>query len=64
LDADNNVMKQKQEELQAALERLRDLAENWFHMSGEEKDRLRDEWRDPALGRSFATGCGSREVKT
>jgi lysophospholipid acyltransferase (LPLAT)-like uncharacterized protein len=53
MDADNNVMKQKQEEVQVALERVRDLAENWFHMSGEEKDRLRDEWRDPALGGSL-----------
>jgi lysophospholipid acyltransferase (LPLAT)-like uncharacterized protein len=49
-DADSEVMKQKQAEMQAALERVRDLAEGWFEMSEREKDRLRDEWREGATG--------------
>jgi lysophospholipid acyltransferase (LPLAT)-like uncharacterized protein len=45
-DADAIVMKRKQDELQAALERVRDLAESWFGLSEREKDRVRDEWVD------------------
>ena len=45
-DADSDVMKQKQAEMQAALERVRDLAEGWFRLSEREKDRLRDEWSE------------------
>jgi lysophospholipid acyltransferase (LPLAT)-like uncharacterized protein len=47
-DADSEMMKQKQAEMQAALERVRDIAEGWFHLSEGEKDRLRDEWRESA----------------
>ena len=46
-DADRTVIKQKQEEMQKSLERVRDLAESWFDLSEAEKDRLRDEWREP-----------------
>jgi len=42
-------MKLKQAEMQAALERVRDLAESWFQWTEKERDRLRDEWREPGL---------------
>jgi lysophospholipid acyltransferase (LPLAT)-like uncharacterized protein len=48
-DADSEVMKQKQAEVQAALERVRDLAESWFGLSEDQRDRLREEWVDPNL---------------
>jgi hypothetical protein len=47
-DADSETLKQKQAEMQAALERVRDLAESWFRLNERERDRLRDEWREPA----------------
>ena len=46
-DAGSDTMKAKQAEVQAALERVRDLAESWFDRSEEERDRLRGEWREP-----------------
>jgi len=46
-DAGSEVMKEKQAEVQAALERVRDLAESWFNLSEDERDRLREEWREP-----------------
>jgi lysophospholipid acyltransferase (LPLAT)-like uncharacterized protein len=49
VDADSEVMKQKQGEVQAALERVRDLAESWFDLTEDERDRLREEWVDPAM---------------
>jgi len=42
--ADADTMKAKQEEMQSALERVRDCAEAWFRLSEAEKDRLRDQW--------------------
>jgi lysophospholipid acyltransferase (LPLAT)-like uncharacterized protein len=47
-DADSETMKQKQAEMQASLERVRDLAESWFDLSEGERDKLRDEWREQA----------------
>jgi len=47
-DADSDLMKQKQAEMQTALERVRDLAEGWFQLSEREKDQLREEWRERA----------------
>lgn len=44
-DADNDMVKVKQMEVQAALERVRDAAEGWFDLSEEGRDRLRGEWR-------------------
>jgi lysophospholipid acyltransferase (LPLAT)-like uncharacterized protein len=38
------VMKQKQDELQAALERVRDDAESWFNLTEVERDNLRDRY--------------------
>ncbi|HKS80175.1 MAG TPA: lysophospholipid acyltransferase family protein [Candidatus Acidoferrales bacterium] len=45
-DAGSEVMHEKQKEIQATLERVRDLAESWFGLSESEHDRLREEWRD------------------
>lgn len=59
-DADNSTIKRKQEEMQAALERVRDLAESWFHLSAEEQDQLRDQWREPRLAASLRTIAASR----
>ena len=42
-------MKQKQAKMQAALERVRDLAESWFSLSAEEQDHLREEWSDRSM---------------
>jgi lysophospholipid acyltransferase (LPLAT)-like uncharacterized protein len=42
-DADGDTLRAKHEELQKALERVRDLAEGWFSMSEEERHRLRGE---------------------
>lgn len=43
-DADQNLMRQKHEEMQAALERVRDVAEAWFHTPQDARARLRREW--------------------
>lgn len=45
-DAGSELMHEKQKEIQATLERVRDLAESWFGLSESERDRLREEWRD------------------
>jgi hypothetical protein len=44
--AASDMLTQKQAEMQAALERVRDLAESWFHLSERERDRLREEWSE------------------
>jgi lysophospholipid acyltransferase (LPLAT)-like uncharacterized protein len=46
VDADNDTMKRKQAEVQAALERVRDAAESWFSRTREGKDEVRAEWRE------------------
>ncbi len=43
------MMKSKQDEMQAALERVRDVAESWFGLTEEHRDRLRDEWREKPI---------------
>jgi len=45
-DADSETMKAKQAEMQAALERVRDVAESWFGLSEDERERLRTEWNE------------------
>jgi hypothetical protein len=45
-DADSDMMKQKQAEMQAALERVRDLAESWFGLTNQERERLWEEWSE------------------
>lgn len=46
VDADGDMMKQKQEEMQAALERVRNLAESWFGLTDEQRDRIWEEWSE------------------
>jgi hypothetical protein len=43
-DADAEELKRKHEEMQAALERVRDVAESWFGLSEPEREQLRKEW--------------------
>lgn len=44
-DADSEMLKKKQAEMQAALERVRDVAESWFHdLTERERDELRLDW--------------------
>jgi lysophospholipid acyltransferase (LPLAT)-like uncharacterized protein len=43
-DADSDMMKQKQAEMQAALERVRDVAESWFGLTNDERDKVREKW--------------------
>jgi lysophospholipid acyltransferase (LPLAT)-like uncharacterized protein len=43
-DADREMVEQKHQEMQQMLERLRDLAENWFSFTEEEKNRERAVW--------------------
>ena len=44
MDAGSEIMHQKQAEMQAALERVRDAAESWFQMSERERKEVRDAW--------------------
>jgi lysophospholipid acyltransferase (LPLAT)-like uncharacterized protein len=50
-DADSEMLKVKQAEMQAALERVRDVAESWFELSGKDKERVRAEWSEPGSSR-------------
>jgi len=43
-DADSEMIKAKHEEMQKALERARDIAEGWFSLSEEERNRYRAEF--------------------
>ena len=54
MDADSEVVHQKQKEIQAALERVRDVAESWFGLSEGEREKLREEWSDRATETSPA----------
>jgi hypothetical protein len=42
-DADSDMIKAKHAEMQKALERVRDIAEGWFTLSEEERERYRKE---------------------
>jgi lysophospholipid acyltransferase (LPLAT)-like uncharacterized protein len=44
--ADSEEMELKIGEMQAALERVRDVAESWFQLSETERERLRREWNE------------------
>ncbi|HEY6464912.1 MAG TPA: lysophospholipid acyltransferase family protein [Candidatus Acidoferrales bacterium] len=46
MDADGEVLKRKQDEMQAALERVRDVAESWFGLTEAQRDTLREEWSE------------------
>lgn len=43
-DLDRQGLEQKHTEMQRTLERVRDVAENWFSLSEPERDRQRAEW--------------------
>jgi len=43
-DADADELKRKHAEMQAALERVRDIAESWFGLGEPERQHLREEW--------------------
>ncbi len=45
-DADSDTMKRKQAEMQAALERVRDLAESWFGLTNDQRARVWEEWSE------------------
>jgi len=45
-DADSDTMKARQDEMQAALERCREVAESWFDLTKDERDAIREEWRE------------------
>jgi hypothetical protein len=57
-DADSDEIKKKISEMQAALERVRDVAESWFQLSETERQRLRREWNEERLSAS-ARGVSS-----
>jgi lysophospholipid acyltransferase (LPLAT)-like uncharacterized protein len=47
-DADVEELKRKHAEMQATLERVRDVAESWFGLTEEQRQRLRGEWNGGA----------------
>jgi len=49
------MLKVKQAEMQGELERVRDLAESWFDLTEEERDRLREEWSEKGYRRPPVT---------
>jgi len=49
MNADSEMMKSKQDEMQGALERVRDAAESWFDLTEGERDTVRDEWREKSI---------------
>jgi hypothetical protein len=57
-DADSDEIKKKISEMQAALERVRDVAESWFQLSETERQRLRREWDEERVSGS-ARGVSS-----
>jgi lysophospholipid acyltransferase (LPLAT)-like uncharacterized protein len=60
-DADSASVNAKQAEVQAALERVRDVAESWFEKAEDERDAIREEWREqwsaptPSAGQNGTT---------
>jgi len=64
LDADSDTVHQKQIEIQTALERVRDVAESWFHLTESERDRLREDWsgRGPVTQSWHAPGQQNDET--
>jgi lysophospholipid acyltransferase (LPLAT)-like uncharacterized protein len=45
-NADSGALKSKQEEMQAALERVRDAADSWFKLTETERDAIRETWSE------------------
>ncbi len=54
-DADGDLVRQKQAEIQAALERVRDIAESWFDLTEQERGRIRDDWSQNGACRPLAS---------
>ena len=52
VDADSAEIERKVAEMQAALERVRDVAESWFQLTEVERERLREEWDGEKLSGS------------
>jgi hypothetical protein len=46
VNAQSDVLHEKQAEMQAALERVRDVAESWFELSERERQRVREQWSE------------------
>jgi len=44
VDADGDAIKQKQAEAQAALEKVRDIAEAWFWLDEKQREKIRADW--------------------
>jgi hypothetical protein len=59
-DAEGEMMKEKLDEMQAALELVRDLAESWFRLSEDERQRLRKEWSEWGSSGSEAPAAAPR----
>jgi lysophospholipid acyltransferase (LPLAT)-like uncharacterized protein len=53
MDAGSEMLKVKQAEMQAALERVRDIAEAWFDLTEEQRDRIRFDWKQGGECRSL-----------
>jgi lysophospholipid acyltransferase (LPLAT)-like uncharacterized protein len=45
-DTGGDMLKIKQAEIQESLERVRDIAEVWFDLSEDEKQRIRENWKN------------------
>lgn len=64
-DADSETVKATQAEVQLALEGVRDMAETWFEKTEDQRDAIRDQWREHAgessgtMPRSQTNGRGS-----
>jgi len=59
-DADGTEMERKIAEMQAALERVRDVAESWFQVTEDERERLREEWNGKAVDTAAQQVTSSR----
>jgi lysophospholipid acyltransferase (LPLAT)-like uncharacterized protein len=46
VDAESDAMHEKQKEMQAALERVRDAAESWFQLTAKQQDEAREQWNE------------------
>ena len=44
IDADGEAIKQKQAEVQSALEKVRDIAEAWFFLTDSQREKIRTDW--------------------
>lgn len=44
VDADSDTIKQKQAEVQSALEKVRDVAESWFYLTESQRATVRADW--------------------